>query len=189
MANNDNINLSEAARVLANEGVDRLLADVANLATETREAAQDAGRVAGGLSGAAELSQPPETVGLQSSERRVVSETGGAKGEKDEEWLRLPLKALAEVAKHFKDGSVKYPDAAPGVANWQLGYPWSSSLNALFRHACAWALGDDIDPEFNRTHLAAVVFHALVLMTFESEGWGTDDRYTPANRERYVSGD
>lgn len=121
-------------------------------------------------------------------EVRVTSETGGQKGAKNTEFLRLPS-SIAEVARHFHDGSTKYADPTPGVANWSLGYAWSLSLNALHRHLDAWERGDSIDPEFNRTHLAAVAFHALVLMEFEAKGIGTDDRYTDEARQRYLERD
>lgn len=128
---------------------------------------------------------PPTEYVAGTLERRVVSETGGAKGQKSIEFARLP-RSISVVAEHFHDGSQKYPDVAPGVSNWSLGYPWSSSINALHRHLDAWERGEDIDAEFGRTHLAAVAFHALVLMEFQEEGLGTDDRYTRVARENYL---
>ena len=121
------------------------------------------------------------------AEHRVFSPTGGAKGSKNTQLNRLPQAALEEVARHFFDGSCKYPDAAPGVANWMLGYDWSLSISAAYRHLGAWCRGEDNDDEFDRTHLAALIFHGLVLMTFEIEGWGTDDRYTAAKRNEFVN--
>lgn len=125
---------------------------------------------------------------MSDNETRITSTTGGQKGAKDTELARIPQWAIEEVARHFHDGSTKYADVAPGVANWSLGYDWSLSINALDRHWGAWKRGQSDDVEFNRTHLAAVVFHALVLMTFEHEGWGNDDRYTPERRNEYVKG-
>jgi hypothetical protein len=108
-------------------------------------------------------------------EVRVTSETGGQKGKKAVEIGRLPSSIL-DVAAHFSAGAAKYPDAAPGVANWSLGYDWSLSFNALCRHLFAWWYGEDIDPELGNSHLAAVAFHALVLMDFQRRAVGTDDR-------------
>lgn len=110
-------------------------------------------------------------------EVRVTSETGGQKGQKACEMGRLPSSIL-EVAKHFSAGAGKYPDVAPGVSNWSQGYAWSLSFNALCRHLFAWWYGEDTDPELGNSHLAAVAFHALVLMDFQSKGRGTDDRVT-----------
>lgn len=124
---------------------------------------------------------------MADNETRITSDTGGQKGAKDTELARIPAWAIEEVARHFHDGSTKYEDVAPGVANWQLGYDWSLSINALKRHLSAWEQGDSLDAEFDRTHLAAVVFHALVLMTFEHYGWGKDDRYTPMARDVFVA--
>ncbi len=112
---------------------------------------------------------------LSPGEVTVTSNTGGKKGQKDVELGRLPASIL-DVAKHFTAGAKKYPDTAPGVANWSLGYDWSLSYNALQRHLTAWWYGEDCDPELGNSHLAAVAFHALVLMDFQSKGVGTDDR-------------
>ncbi len=108
-------------------------------------------------------------------EVRVTSETGGQKGKKAVEMGRLPSSIL-DVAAHFSAGADKYPDVAPGVSNWSQGYDWSLSFNAMQRHAFAWFYGEDTDPELGNSHLAAVAFHALVLMDFQSRGAGTDDR-------------
>lgn len=116
-----------------------------------------------------------EELRLRDDEVRVTSATGGQKGQKSVEMGRLPASIL-DVAAHFTAGSKKYPDVAPGVANWSLGYDWSLSYNALQRHLTAWWYGEDLDPELGNSHLAAVAFHALVLMQFQADGVGTDDR-------------
>jgi hypothetical protein len=116
-----------------------------------------------------------------------TSDTGGQKGAKSVELGRLPQAALRGVAEHFHQGSVKYPDVAPGVANWSLGYDWSLSIEALHRHLSLWESGQDDDPEFGTSHLRAVAFHVLVLMEYEIQGWGNDDRRTPEARRRYLN--
>ena len=101
--------------------------------------------------------------------------TGGRKTCKPVQFSRLP-KSLELVAAHFARGAVKFPDVEPGRANWSLGYPWSWSFDALCRHLWAWWHGEDIDAETGSNHLAAVGFHVLVLLEFQTHGLGEDDR-------------
>lgn len=105
-------------------------------------------------------------------EVRVVDpKTGGAKGQKLARFDLLPPAALRKVAEHYGRGAAKYEDR-----NWQRGYAWGLSFGAMQRHAWAFWGGESLDPETKSHHLAAVVFHALALMTFEEQGLGTDDR-------------
>lgn len=105
-------------------------------------------------------------------EIRVVSKTGGAKGSKVARYDLLPADALREVAEHFGKGAVKYD--AP--RNWEKGYDWSLSFAALQRHAWAFWAGEDMDPELQSHHMAAVAFHALVLLENRRINPQFDDR-------------
>lgn len=108
----------------------------------------------------------------RTTEVRVVDPaTGGAKGSKLARFDLLPAEALTLVAEHFGRGAEKYEDR-----NWERGYKWSLSFAAMQRHAWAFWGGESLDPETQSHHLAAVVFHALALMTYESRDAGTDDR-------------
>lgn len=107
------------------------------------------------------------------TEIRSVSSSGGEKGVKDEAYHLLPPEALATVARHYGIGAQKYADH-----NWRRGYEWSKSFAALMRHAWAFWRGEDIDEETGSPHMAAVVFHALTLLTFMDEHRPFDDRYT-----------
>ena len=105
-------------------------------------------------------------------ETRVVNEqTGGAKGQKLARYELIPVEPLNEVAKLYGAGAQKYSDR-----NWERGYAWSLSYGALQRHANAFWGGESIDEETGRHHLAAVVFHALALMTFEQTHPEMDNR-------------
>lgn len=131
-----------------------------------------------------------------SSETRVTASTGGQKGSKDEQYHTIPVDALAELAKLYKFGAIKYADY-----NFHQGYPWSLSFNALMRHAFAWWGGKDIDdcpadaegcafdveltgdPEKCITHsgldhMASVAWHALTLLMFKLRHPELDDRVT-----------
>jgi len=105
--------------------------------------------------------------------------TGGTKGGKPAQFSRLPWDVLQELAVHYARGAEKYPDAKPGVANWQLGYAWSLNFSALLRHLTSFWLGEDIDPETGSPHLCAVLWHAAALRWFQIHGKGTDDRPRP----------
>ncbi len=105
-------------------------------------------------------------------EMRVVDpNTGGEKGQKLARFDLIPTDALRQVAEHYGIGASKYADR-----NWERGYDWGLSYAALCRHLNAFWGGEDIDEETGSPHLAAVVFHALALMTYSSNGLGTDSR-------------
>ncbi len=108
-------------------------------------------------------------------ERMAESDTGGKKGVKPERYSFIPVPFLDVLARQYSFGAGKYDDH-----NWRKGYPWSSSYDALMRHATAWWDGEDLDPESGLTHLAAAGFHVASLTTFESNPtkYGRfDDRY------------
>lgn len=114
-------------------------------------------------------------------EKRVVDPTtGGAKGSKLARFSLIPWSILREVAEHFGRGARKYADR-----NWERGYAWHLSYDAMMRHAEAFWNREDIDPDpelidedgVSRTrHIIAVVWHALVLAWFSRYNVGTDDR-------------
>lgn len=104
-------------------------------------------------------------------ERRVVDPvSGGMKGQKNQQASLLPWDALMKVSEHYAAGAEKY-----SRDNWQRGYAWHLTFDALQRHLAAWWQGEDLDDE-GLEHLNAVVFHALALRTFTLRGIGTDDR-------------
>jgi hypothetical protein len=98
-------------------------------------------------------------------------DTGGMKGQKPARFDLLPWNALREIAEHYGKGAEKYEDR-----NWERGYDWSLSFAALQRHLTAWWQGEDIDAETGSSHLAAVAFHVLALMTFKETHPEKDNR-------------
>jgi hypothetical protein len=104
-------------------------------------------------------------------ERAVDPNTGGEKGRKLAQYSLIPYRPLSEVAKVYGYGAEKY---AP--QNWRRGYPWSWSLDALFRHIEAFRSGESEDPESGLHHLAHASFHLNALMVFDFDVLGTDDR-------------
>ena len=104
-------------------------------------------------------------------ETRIVSETGGEKGQKQCQIGALDAKALQVVGSVAGFGSEKY-----SRYNFMKGYNWSLSYDAMQRHLMAFWSGEDNDPESGLAHLGHACWHCLCLLTFSIRGRGTDDR-------------
>lgn len=98
--------------------------------------------------------------------------TGGEKGSKIERFDLIPVYPLTVLAKHYGLGALKYDSN-----QWRKGYEYSLSYAALQRHLTAWWNGEDLDPEFGDSHLAAVAWHAFTLLQFEKDFPEMDDRF------------
>jgi hypothetical protein len=72
-------------------------------------------------------------------------------------WDLIPIEALKREAILLTKGAETY-----GERNWELGQPFSRTYESLLRHLMQWREGDR-----SEDHLAAVVFGANMLMTFE----------------------
>lgn len=83
----------------------------------------------------------------------------------------LPPRALLLVAEAYQVGQRKYPHR-----NWERGMRWGRVYGAMIRHALQWWAGQRRCPEDGQHHLAAVVFCALTLMTYEETHLEWDDR-------------
>ena len=104
-------------------------------------------------------------------EERVTSDSGGSKGVKPLQLGAIDPLALAELGKVAAMGAVKYDRY-----NYLDGYPWSSSVDAAFRHLLAFIAGEDVDPESGLPHPVHFAWHGLCLTSFLLRGVGTDDR-------------
>ncbi len=115
----------------------------------------------------------PCTIHPATEERVVNATTGGTKGRKLARFDLLPWDCLWQVAEHYGQGaeSGKYDDH-----NWRRGYDWSLSIGALGRHYALFAAGEDMDPDSNTPHPAAIVFHGLSLLWFMRAHRELDDR-------------
>jgi hypothetical protein len=116
---------------------------------------------------------PDET----SSETKATSASGATKMLKLARFSLIPWDALEALAEHYGRGALKY-----GERNWEKGYPWSWSYDALQRHATAWLSGQDRDPQTKTHHMVCVAWHAFALVAFASRGIGEDDRRKKATR-------
>lgn len=104
-------------------------------------------------------------------ERVVDPETGGEKGEKPEKFGLIPPLPLKQVARAYGFGAKKY-----GLRNWERGYSWRRSYDALQRHLTDFWGGEETDPESGLPHLAHAVFHCLALMEWSQTHPEKDDR-------------
>ena len=118
----------------------------------------DGQRIMGDPSLLQQLPGNPKIIG------RPVSETGGAKDQKLADYAGIPSYSLHLLAERFGIGAQKYEVPAGELDNWRNGYPWSLSYSALQRHLNAFWRGEDIDAETGQPHLAAVAWHAFVLL-------------------------
>ena len=109
------------------------------------------------------------------SEDVQMPKTQGDKDKKPEQMSRVPVAPLLKLSKHFFKGSQKYNDISPGVANWSLGVPWSSSYDALQRSLLNWWNGEDLDEDGNE-NLVAAMWHVCVLLEFTETHPELDDR-------------
>ena len=84
----------------------------------------------------------------------------------------LPYAALEEVTRAFEYGATKY-----GADNWRKGNLYRKYAGATLRHVWSWLWGSDVDPESDVHHLAHAAANLMMLITWQDEGVGTDDRY------------
>jgi len=84
----------------------------------------------------------------------------------------LPMRALTIVSQVLAHGAGKYKPHG-----WRRGMEWSRLIGGVLRHFCAWAEGEDKDPETGLSHLAHAACGVLFLLEYELTGKGVDDRY------------
>lgn len=103
-------------------------------------------------------------------------------------WDLVPWDALEQLAVLYTIGALKYDEN-----NWLKGFRYGRTFAAMMRHWNKWWLAklqgtDGIDYENAelyakvglqpQSHLVAVVWNAIALLTFELRGLGIDDRPT-----------
>lgn len=96
---------------------------------------------------------------------RQTSTTGGQKDQKLARFSLIPPKVLFRLAEHYGRGAMKY---AP--RNWERGYSFDLSYDALHRHLNAWWSGIDKDEEGN-DHIIAALWHVVALAH-----WSDDEK-------------
>ena len=107
--------------------------------------------------------------------------TGGQKGSKLARFSLIPREFLWELACHYGRGARKYADR-----NWERGYSWYLSQDAMERHFNQWLMGEDNDEETGTNHLICAIWHLVALYVFQMRGLGTDDIRTRTNPPQAV---
>lgn len=106
----------------------------------------------------------------------VDEATGAKKGVKKARFSLIPADALWALAEHFGAGANKYGDR-----NWEKGYNWTKTLDALERHLNQMKMGEWRDVETGSAHIIAVAWHAFVLYVYKTRGLGTNDIHDGLN--------
>lgn len=109
-------------------------------------------------------------------------DTGGQKCTKLARFDLIPTAPLWELAEHYGKGARKYEPR-----QWEKGYAWSLSYQAMQRHVNLYWSGEDYDtckPDCPKDcaqhtgshHLAAAAWHCFTLMEFARTHPEKDDR-------------
>lgn len=83
----------------------------------------------------------------------------------------IPPEAILALASHYGKGADKYEPR-----NWERGMDWSRVYDSLQRHALAFQMGEDYDPETGTHHMVCAAWNALALYVYHFRGAGMDDR-------------
>lgn len=105
-------------------------------------------------------------------EVRIVSATGGEKGQKLAQVGSIDPVSILRLAEVSGFGAQKY-----ARMNFMRGYDWSLSFDAAMRHMLLFWAGQDLDEESGLPHVAHAAWHMMALNSFRERGLGTDDRY------------
>lgn len=86
-------------------------------------------------------------------------------------WHLVPGDAMEEILYILQFGAAKYAER-----NWEKGMNWSRCFSATMRHMWKWWMGEHVDPETGRSHLAHAGCCILFLIAYEIRKVGKDDR-------------
>jgi hypothetical protein len=119
--------------------------------------------------------QTPKWIVPPPQEVRVTDPlTGGQKGQKLQRFSLIPPEFLWQLAEHYGKGAFKYADR-----NWEKGYKWSLTVDAMERHWNQFKMGERYDPETKSHHLIAAAWHVVALFIYDVRGLGTNDVTKP----------
>jgi hypothetical protein len=84
----------------------------------------------------------------------------------------LAMPGIKDVAMVGTFGRKKY-----GQWNYRAGMPWMKLCGSIARHLTDFIIGHDIDVESGLPTLAHLVYDGLMLLGYQYEHKGYDDRY------------
>lgn len=103
--------------------------------------------------------------------------TGGMKGTKIVQFSLIPPEFLWELAEHYGGNTPEFGGKYPR-RNWEKGFEWSKSEDAVFRHFFKWKMGKRYDDEADGTgrhHLICACWHLICLFIYDIRKLGTND--------------
>ena len=107
----------------------------------------------------------------------------GRRGQEHSSSIRSRRSSSRRLAGVF-DGSQKY-----SARNFEKGYAWSLSFDAMMRHLWAWWGGEETDPESGCNHMAHGIWHCFQLMLLAKYHRDLDDRVTCMPKGRNIPQD
>jgi len=112
---------------------------------------------------------------VQDTEKKTVDPlTGGQKGTKLARFSLIPRAMLYALAEHYGKNTPEFGGKYP-ERNWEKGYAWHLSADALERHWNKWLMGESYDDETGTHHLICVIWHATALYVYQFRGLGNND--------------
>lgn len=106
-----------------------------------------------------------------STEERIVSDTGGEKGQKASQLGTIDPVALLHLGEVSGFGAKKYASF-----NYLKGYDWRLSFDAMQRHMLRFWAGEDRDIESGLLHPTHAAWHGLAMTSFVLRDLGSDTR-------------
>ena len=130
-----------------------------------------------GLPTATEYAKTFTLYGKDPAEIRVTDpRTGAQKGQKKAKFSLIPWKVIWRLAEHYGKCGGNGTKEKYAVRNWEKGYVYSLSFDALHRHLALWWNGEENDPETGSHHLICAAWHCFALLTFGDTHPEMDDR-------------
>lgn len=119
---------------------------------------------------------------LSKDEVKVVDpKTGGIKASKLAKFSLIPAEFLWALAEHYGKGALKY-----ACRNWEKGYNWDLTIDALERHINLFRMGERYDnhkpdcppdcPDHTGSHhIVCAAWHCVALFIFDLRKIGTNE--------------
>lgn len=92
----------------------------------------------------------------------------------------IPALAELEIAKAFTIGAAKYDAGVEDVQNWMHPSRTHRMMySASQRHQTSRRLGEKVDSDTNRQHLALAIVDLMMMLEADLRGWADKDNFDP----------